>query len=564
MVPFRFSRVKAAQAAAVAALAALPALPAGAQALVHRYSFNGNANDSVGTANGATVGSVLFATAPGVNGNAVFAGGTTGSSPGYVSLPASAVSGLQNATVEIFTTNFAMPKDQAGQPGGFFQALFSAASAAPSTANYVVLCANRSGSGLGTGAGANAASQVVVGHDPLPVSIANHVIDLVYSGFAGVGTTGLETIYVDGVQTAQAPTVFSFADVAAGTGGIAIVGIGGGSPFNDPTFNGSMSEVRIFSDALTPAQVLADVAAGPGGLGFTPILPGTSLTVAPARGFAGQTVTLSASLTGAAAGAAQTGKTLTFLVDGASVGTAVTSAAGAASLSYALPPGLAPGGHALGASFAGDNVVGPSSAAGPLLVLSKTALAVAASSGAYGQTVTLTATLTRPTDGAPFSGYTVGFSVNGVKVGTAVTNPAGVAGLGYLVPNVFALGAHPVKAAFADSLGDLPSSGAAVLTVAKAGTSLTVPAASGVRGTTVTLTASLRRATDGAVIGNRAVMFTVDGKAVGTGITNASGTAARAYKVPTGSAVGDHPVTAGYLGDGTTLASTGSGTLTAN
>ena len=557
---FRSRSMRAAQVAAFTALGALSALPGRAQSLIHRYSFNGNANDSVGSANGVAVGSVSFATAPGVNGSALFTGGTTASNPGYVSLPTSAVSGLQNATVEIFTTNFNMPKDQTG-PGGPFQALFAAASAAPSTANYVVLCANRAGSGLGTGAGANGTSQVVAGHDPLPVSVANHVIDLVYSGFTGIGSVGTETVYVDGVQVAQGPTVFSFADVAAGSSGIGTVGIGGGSPFNDPTFSGSMNEVRIFSDALTPTQVAAEVVAGPSVLA---VLPGTALTVTSARGFAGQTLTLTAALAGTATGTAQSGKTLTFLVDGASVGTAVTNGNGLASLSYVLPAGLTPGIHALGAAFAGDSGAAASSVAGTLLVLSNTALSVASLPGAYGQTVTLTATLTRTTDGAALSGRTVGFAVGGVQAGTAITSAAGVATLTYVVPNGLTLGAHPVAASFADNGGYLACSGTGTLTVAKAGTSLTVPAASGARGATVTLRATLQRATDGALMANRSVTFTVDGKAAGMAVTNASGVASRSYTAPAGSAAGGHPVSAGYAGDGTTLAGTGTGTLRIN
>jgi hypothetical protein len=254
-----------------AALAVWMLAPCHGQSLLHRYSFNGNANDSVGTAHGAVVGSVSIVPAWGANGTAIFTGGTSSSGPGYIRLPVTAVSGLQNATIEIFTANFSTPLDVYGQAGGYFQALFSVAGAYGSLTNYSILSPNRSGAGIGLGTRSDgAAENVIVSPDPLPVSYGNHVVHLVFSGFGGIGATGVAAVYLDGVKVAQGATVYSFAKVAAGAGGISVVGIGGGSPFNDPTFRGSMSEVRIYNGALNAAQIAANVAMGPGALGFTP------------------------------------------------------------------------------------------------------------------------------------------------------------------------------------------------------------------------------------------------------------------------------------------------------
>ncbi len=41
------------------------------------------------------------------------------------------------------------------------------------------------------------------------------------------------------------------------------VGIGGGSPYNDACFNGAITEVRLWSGALSAAQVSAEYKAGP-------------------------------------------------------------------------------------------------------------------------------------------------------------------------------------------------------------------------------------------------------------------------------------------------------------
>ena len=256
--------------AGVAALTALSIAPGTAQTLVHRYSFNGNANDSVGSANGTVVGNVAFQTDPtgGANGEADFSGGTSQTNPGYIRLPTSSVSGLQNATIEIFTTNF-------DSTHGAFQALFAIASPLNNLTNYTLLAANRVGTGIGTGArNNNGTEDVIAAPDPLPDGYENHIIDLVYSGYSGIGTVGTESLYFDGTLAAQGKTKFSFADVAAGSGGIATVGIGGGSPFNDPTFAGGMNEFRIYNGALTADQINMNINAGPGVVAVN-VAPGT-------------------------------------------------------------------------------------------------------------------------------------------------------------------------------------------------------------------------------------------------------------------------------------------------
>ena len=254
---------------AAAVFNALFLTPANAQTLIHRYSFNGNAKDSVGGADGAVIGNVALRASSGVNGAADFSGGgMSGSNPSYVLLPVSVVSGLQNATLEFFTTNFAPPKSQTGVVGGQYQTLFSAASSYGNTTNFINLTPNFAGAGLGFSAQRNGSGSVALtAHDPLPCWRQNHIVDFVFSGFTSVGSLGTVTLYLDGQQIAQGKTILSFAAVAAGAGGITAVGVGGGSPYNDPDFGGSLNEVRIFSGALTAQQIAANVSAGPGVVG---------------------------------------------------------------------------------------------------------------------------------------------------------------------------------------------------------------------------------------------------------------------------------------------------------
>ena len=73
------------------------------------------------------------------------------------------------------------------------------------------------------------------------------------------------------------------------------------------------------------------------GKGLLTVKNATSLTVAAVSGAHGTSVTLSATLTLTSGGAALSGKTVTFKVDGKVAGTAVTDASGTATLPYAIP-----------------------------------------------------------------------------------------------------------------------------------------------------------------------------------------------------------------------------------
>ena len=66
-----------------------------------------------------------------------------------------------------------------------------------------------------------------------------------------------------------------------------------------------------------------------------------------------------------------------------------------------------------------------------------------------GQTAHITARLRRTTDNTRVSGETIYFSLNGVPLGTGVTNTDGVASLSYQLPNTMALGIYSTTASFA-------------------------------------------------------------------------------------------------------------------
>jgi len=91
---------------------------------------------------------------------------------------------------------------------------------------------------------------------------------------------------------------------------------------------------------------------------------------------------------------------------------------------------------------------------------------------------------------------------------------------------------------------------------------VTVSNVSGVRGETVTLTASLRRAHDGADIARQTLTFKVNGSTVRSAVTNSSGVASVPYTIPAGAALGNHTIEVSFAGADTLNASSGTGTLT--
>ena len=94
----------------------------------------------------------------------------------------------------------------------------------------------------------------------------------------------------------------------------------------------------------------------------------TTMTIINAAGTRGQAVSLTARLRQTVGGAYLSGRTLSFSVDGATVGTAVTGSTGLGTLHYVIPAGATVGSHVLKASFAGDSGNNPSSVTGTLTV----------------------------------------------------------------------------------------------------------------------------------------------------------------------------------------------------
>lgn len=192
----------------------------------------------------------------------------------------------------------------------------------------------------------------------------------------------------------------------------------------------------------------------------------TTTTPANNSGTFGQTINLTATLKRTSDSGNLSGKTVTFKIDGSSVGSAVTNGSGLATLSYSITTSLATGTHSLSAEFAGDALYN-SSTGNATLTVSKgnTALTATDATGFQGGTAPLVANLSRTFDGAALAGKTVNFKIDGSAVGFAATNAAGVATLTYNIPPATTTGAHSITADFAGDSQYNSSTASGILTV---------------------------------------------------------------------------------------------------
>lgn len=93
-------------------------------------------------------------------------------------------------------------------------------------------------------------------------------------------------------------------------------------------------------------------------------------------------------------------------------------------------------------------------------------------------------------------------------------------------------------------------------------TTLTMNSASGRRGQTVTLQATLRETYTNNSVSGELITFKLNGNVIGSTTTNASGVASLSYQIPLNLSLGNHSLTTEYEGGSTWSAAAGSATLT--
>ncbi|MDD5262304.1 MAG: family 16 glycosylhydrolase [Methylacidiphilales bacterium] len=215
----------------------------GPATLTHQYTFNGNFNDSVGTANGTLNGSAA------ISGNALqLPGGNNGTA--YGSLPTSIMSGLTSASFEGWFTESAIATwEKVFFPGN------------TNTTSFLGMTTSQGTNGMGRSdfLGAGGTQYATGGVAITPGT--KYYFACVYDGAANT-----QSLYV-------APVGGSIgAPLTASMGGKNVSNIVfnefyiGRSPFSgDKDFAGSLDEIRIYNGALSSSQISANFAAGPTG-----------------------------------------------------------------------------------------------------------------------------------------------------------------------------------------------------------------------------------------------------------------------------------------------------------
>jgi hypothetical protein len=174
----------------------------------------------------------------------------------------------------------------------------------------------------------------------------------------------------------------------------------------------------------------------------------------------------------------------------------------------------------------------------------------------FGQSLTLTATVSPQSSGSGTPTGTIQFQVDGNNMG----NPVRVSSSGtasFTISNL-PVGTHTFSASYSGDRNFTASTGSLTETVNQASTStaLTSNANPTVSGQSVTFTAIVSVQSPGAGTPTGMVQFQIDGQNVSGAIAlNTSGTASFSM---TSLAVGTHTVTASYSGDGSFASSTGS------
>ncbi|HYF78341.1 MAG TPA: Ig-like domain repeat protein, partial [Symbiobacteriaceae bacterium] len=341
--------------------------------------------------------------------------------------------------------------------------------------------------------------------------------------------TGLTVVYG---QTINLTGTLTRADNGATIGGMPIEFKVGGSTLA-PLVNTNGSGVATYVwTANLPAGTYAFEVGWSGNTDYNGDSGSTTLTVTKATPLLtvpsqtinySQTVTLTATLTGAA-GAALTSQPITFKVNGVTVGSASTDNNGTAYFIYT--PSSA-GNHTVTAEFAGNTMYNAGFGSGTLTVnklATLLTLTPATRTINYGGAPNFTANLKETVYNGNLAGQTITFS-DGTNTCTAVTDNAGNAVSCLASPNP---GTYTITASFGGTVNyQAAANDTSTLTVNKSNARLEAfdYAIDRQDFTTFTFTGRLTRTSDGAGLSGVTVRLTMSGTPTHqcTGVTDANG-----------------------------------------
>jgi subtilisin-like proprotein convertase family protein len=346
--------------------------------------------------------------------------------------------------------------------------------------------------------------------------------------FLGVTPTGTVT-YLEGTkQIGTAPLTGGTAQLLISTLSVGTHSItasyGGDGNFNAGTSSGTLSEVINLASTTTTL--------------------GSSVNPAAV----GQTVKFTATVAGMAPAAGTPSGTVIFTIDGKAQPGVTLDSSGKATLSVS---NLGQGSHTITASYGGDaNFNGsPSNTVTQTINIANTSVFVSFSPSApsLGQSLTITALVSRQSPGTGIPGGLVAFTIDGIPAGSPTLDATGKASVSIASLGV---GTHTVTAAYSgDSNDGISSAGPVGFSVGRGSATTTLSSSSGqvVSGKPITFTATVAAAAPASGTPTGTVTF-FDGN-VNLGSSSLQNGVASV--TVTLQVFGAHSITASYGGDAT-------------
>jgi autotransporter-associated beta strand protein len=338
------------------------------------------------------------------------------------------------------------------------------------------------------------------------------------------------------VEFLNGTTSLGTADLSGGVATLSTTALPQGSDSLTAVYQGDSDFTQSTSPAVTATVNLAST---------------TSLSASPSMFSSGQTITLTATVTGSSGSGLTPTGTVNFLNGSTSLGTASLDTSGTAVLSVSSLTATS----TLTAQYTGDTNFAGSTSPGVTVSLaqaSTTTLTTAPNPSVVGQTVTLAAAVTANAGGATPTG-TIMFLNGSIPLGVVALDSTGSA---LLTVSSLPAGSDSITAQYSgDDSSAASTSTAVVQTVNPASTTTTLSATptAATAGESVTLSVNVAPASDGAPTPTGTVTFTSGATTLGAATLDSNGNAVLStVDLP----VGSNTIAAQYSGDSNYAAST--------
>jgi hypothetical protein len=226
--------------------------------LLHRYSFSGTGTtvtDSKGTAHGTVKGKGAALSG---NGTLVLAGGVLPitSDPGqYVELPANCLTGLSNVTFEAWIAW--KPGTDSSTYQSYWQRVFDFGETATVTTGSYIMLTPRAANATGPSRTTMSAGMGAMSETPIVNGAKLNAATLHFTVVVDQ-TSSLISLYVNGALSAAGTFTTPLSTIKSSN-----CWLGRSQYANDPYFSGTFDEFRVYSTALSAADIAFSHSMGP-------------------------------------------------------------------------------------------------------------------------------------------------------------------------------------------------------------------------------------------------------------------------------------------------------------